>query len=205
MRRFGLASRWRKQTMVCMAFLLLFALCGCAKTEAPESVSTSVSNSTGAVAGDTALPESGNSTESQVELPSEPDSQQIPTTEDTPVKTELKLKIDGQEVSVAWEDNESVTALIELVAQAPITIQMSMYGDFEQVGPIGTSLPRNDMQTTTQAGDIVLYSGNRIVVFYGSNSWTYTRLGHLTGKSESEIAELLGSKNVTLTLSVNGW
>ena len=121
------------------------------------------------------------------------------------MKTELKLKIDGQEVSVAWEDNESVTALTELAAQAPITIQMSMYGDFEQVDPIGTSLPRNDVQTTTQAGDIVLYSGNRIVVFYGSNSWTYTRLGHLTGKSESEIAELLERKNVTLTLSVNGW
>ena len=187
-----------------MAFLLLFALCGCAKTEAPESVSTSVSNSTGAVAGDTALPESENSTESQVELPSEPDSQQITTTEDAPVKTDLKLKIDGQEVSVAWEDNESVTALTELAAQAPITIQMSMYGDFEQVGPIGTSLPRNDVQTTTQAGDIVLYSGNQIVIFYGCNSWTYTRLGHLTGKSESEIAELLERKNVTLTLSVDG-
>ena len=119
------------------------------------------------------------------------------------MKTELILKIDGQEVSVAWENNESVTALTELAAQAPITIQMSMYGGFEQVGPIGTSLPHNDVQTTTQAGDIVLYSGNRIVVFYGSNSWTYTRLGHLMNKTPEEMAALLGNGDVTVTLSAD--
>ncbi|HCA54343.1 MAG TPA: hypothetical protein DEO95_02490, partial [Ruminococcaceae bacterium] len=67
---------------------------------------------------------------------------------------------------------------------------------------IGTSLPREDVQTTTKAGDIVLYSGNRIVVFYGSNSWAYTRLGHITDKTADELTELLGNGNVTLTLSM---
>ena len=81
-----------------------------------------------------------------------------------------------------------------------LTIQMSMYGGFEQVGSIGQSLPRNDRQTTTQAGDIVLYSGSQIVVFYGSNSWAYTRLGHITDKSPQEMAELLGSGEVTITI-----
>ena len=75
-----------------------------------------------------------------------------------------------------------------------------MYGGFEQVGSLGTSLPRNDVQTTTQAGDLVLYSGNQIVVFYGSNSWAYTRLGRIEGLSSSEIAELLGNGAVELTL-----
>ena len=79
---------------------------------------------------------------------------------------------------------------------------MSMYGSFEQVGSIGTSLPRNDVQTTTEAGDIVLYSGNQIVIFYGSNSWAYTGLGKVTDKSESEMAELLGKGNVTITIQV---
>ena len=75
-----------------------------------------------------------------------------------------------------------------------------MYGGFEQVGPIGQSLPRNDVQTVTNSGDIVLYSGNQIVVFYGSNSWAYTRLGHISGKSAQEMAELLGREDVTITI-----
>ena len=79
---------------------------------------------------------------------------------------------------------------------------MSMYGGFEQVGEIGTSLPRNDVQTTTSAGDIVLYSGNQIVIFYGNNSWAYTRLGHITDLSEEKLTELLGDHDVTITLEM---
>ena len=115
---------------------------------------------------------------------------------------ELKLTINGQELTVIWEDNESVGALLTFASDSPATVEMSMYGGFEQVGPLGTSLPRNDVQTTTQAGDIVLYSGNQLVVFYGSNSWAYTRLGHITDKTAAELAELLGNGNVTLTISV---
>lgn len=116
-------------------------------------------------------------------------------------ETVLKMTIDGHTVTVEWEDNESVDALAELAAD-PVTVQMSMYGGFEQVGSLGTSLPRNDVQTTTEAGDIVLYSGNQIVVFYGSNSWAYTRLGKITDQTKEEMAELLGNGDVTLGLSV---
>ena len=105
------------------------------------------------------------------------------------------------EISVAWEDNESVSALRELVSDEPLRIEMSMYGGFEQVGPIGQSLPGNDKQITTEPGDIVLYSGNQIVVFYGSNSWSYTKLGHITDQDVGEMTELLGSGDVTITLS----
>ena len=76
-----------------------------------------------------------------------------------------------------------------------------MYGGFEQVGSIGTSLPRNDSQITTRAGDIVLYSGNQLVVFYRSNSWAYTRLGHITDQDATSMAELLGNGDVTITVS----
>ena len=171
MKRIGLASRWRKQTTVCMAFLLLFALCGCAKTEAPESVlATEVSQST--ISGELV------------------------------VERNLTLTINGQSVSVQWEDNESVEALKDHIKDKALTIQMSLYGGFEQVGSLGTSLPRNDVQITTQAGDIVLYSGNQIVVFYGSNSWAYTRLGHITDKNASEMTELLENGNVTIEISL---
>lgn len=200
MKRTGLACRWRKGAAVCVALLLLLALCGCAKTETPESTSAVVTDSTGTVTADTALPESGESTEVQAELPEDSGSRQTTSTEDIPMTTELLLTIDGQEVSVAWEDNDSVAALMELAAEASITIQMSMYGGFEQVGPIGTNLPRNDVQTTTEAGDIVLYSGNQIVVFYGSNSWAYTRLGRIESLSSSELTSLLGNGAVELIL-----
>ncbi|MBD5520257.1 MAG: hypothetical protein HDR03_03400 [Lachnospiraceae bacterium] len=118
-------------------------------------------------------------------------------------KTEEKsilMKIGDEAVTIAWEDNESVTALVELLREQPMSIQMSMYGGFEQVGSFGTSLPRDDEQTTTQAGDIVLYSGNQMVVFYGSNSWAYTRLGRITDKSAEELKEMLSGRDVTITL-----
>lgn len=114
----------------------------------------------------------------------------------------MVLTINGETVSAEWEDNESVDTLMDLASTEPLSIQMSMYGGFEQVGSIGTNLPRNDVQTTTESGDIVLYSGNQIVVFYGSNSWAYTRLGKVTDKSKVEMTELLGNEDVTITISV---
>ena len=113
----------------------------------------------------------------------------------------MRMKINGTPVTVAWEDNESAAALQELAAGG-LEIRMSMYGGFEQVGSIGQRLPASDVQTTTSSGDIVLYSGSQLVVFYGSNSWAYTRLGHITDKTPEEMRALLGSGDVTVTLSV---
>ena len=113
----------------------------------------------------------------------------------------MRMKINGTPVTVAWEDNESAAALKELAAGG-LEIRMSMYGGFEQVGSIGQRLPANDVQTTTSSGDIVLYSGSQLVVFYGSNSWAYTRLGHITDRTPEEMRALLGSGDVTVTLSV---
>ena len=113
---------------------------------------------------------------------------------------DMQLKINDVTLTVAWEDNESVNALKKLVQAKDLVINMSRYGGFEQVGPLGQSLPRNDVQTTTSAGDIVLYSGNQIVIFYGSNTWAYTRLGKVTDKTADELTELLSQADVTLTL-----
>ena len=113
----------------------------------------------------------------------------------------LQLTVNGVDVSVLWEDNESVAALIELVREGPLTIQMSPYGGFEQVGPIGQSLPRDDVQTTTRPGDLVLYSGNQIVAFYGSNTWAYTRLGRIQEMDPEALTALLGGDAVSFTLS----
>lgn len=109
----------------------------------------------------------------------------------------MTIAIGDRILPVVWEVNASVDALKGL---CPLTVQMSMYGGFEQVGSLGSSLPRDDVQTTTQPGDIVLYSGNQIVVFYGSNSWAYTRLGRIEGLSTPELKELLGNGDVILTI-----
>ena len=111
----------------------------------------------------------------------------------------MHLLIGETEVPVIWENNESVKALRTL-AKEGLVISMSMYGGFEQVGALGQSLPRNDSRITTEAGDIVLYSGNQIVIFYGSNSWAYTRLGHIR-LSAGDMAKLLGAGDVTVTIT----
>ena len=116
--------------------------------------------------------------------------------EDTEEDEGMILKINGEEFQVEWEDNESVEALKKL---CPLTVEMSMYGGFEQVGSLGSSLPRSDAQTTTDYGDIVLYSGNQIVIFYGTNSWAYTRLGHITADKETMEATL-SNGDVTVEL-----
>ena len=106
------------------------------------------------------------------------------------------LMIDGTEVPVTWEENASVENLKTLL---PLTVQMSMYGGFEQVGPIGQSIVKDDKQITTEPGDIVLYSGDQIVIFYGSNSWAYTKLGHID-QSQKEMEELLGNGDVEVRI-----
>ena len=113
----------------------------------------------------------------------------------------LQMTIGNTPVEVAWEENEAVQSLKELCRNEPLTIAMSMYGGFEQVGSIGTNLPANDVQTTTSAGDIVLYSGNQMVVFYGSNTWAYTRLGHITDQSAEGMAQLLSNGDTNITIN----
>lgn len=91
--------------------------------------------------------------------------------EDEPMKNnKLNVQINGQVFTASLENNEAVDALIEMLQNAPVTIEMSDYSGFEKVGALGADLPASNQQTTTQAGDIVLYQGNQIVIFYGSNS-----------------------------------
>lgn len=116
--------------------------------------------------------------------------------------SEMKMIVwvSGSSFYATLESNEAVYALVEMMKQAPVTIQMSDYAGFEKVGSLGTDLPTSNSQTTTQAGDIVLYQGNQIVIFYGSNSWSYTRLGSIDDLTGWE--EALGSGDVTVTFSL---
>lgn len=115
---------------------------------------------------------------------------------------EMKMTINDTPVKVSWENNVSVKALAEMTADGPVTIATEPYGGFEQVGSIGETLPSSDTNIKTKAGDIMLYTGSQMVIFYGSNSWAYTRLGRITDKSDSELKEMLSGNGVTVTITV---
>ena len=112
----------------------------------------------------------------------------------------MKVQVGDVVFSATLEENEAVSALVEMMRESTVVVQMSDYSGFEKVGPLGASLPASNSQTTTQAGDIVLYNGNQIVIFYGSNSWSYTRLGHIDDLTGWEDA--LGSGDVTVIFSL---
>ena len=179
--------------------------CSLTVTEKKKNVATQSPYATRA-----SEPEEPFQTEEPKETPVQTEEpKETPEVTEGPVQTEqpqeksramMKMKIDGVEVSVEWEDNESVKELKKMAENGEITISMSMYGGFEQVGPLGASLTRRDVQVTTEPGDIVLYSGSQIVVFYGSHSWAYTRLGKIRGMTDGELKNLLGNGNVTMKI-----
>ncbi len=123
------------------------------------------------------------------------------TVEEENMDGKMIVEVGGSRFTATLESNGAVDALVEMMEENPVTIQMSDYSGFEKVGSLGTNLPTSNRQTTTQAGDIVLYQGNQIVMFYGSNSWSYTRLGRIDDLTGWETA--LGDGDVTVTFSVD--
>ena len=117
-------------------------------------------------------------------------------------QTKVLLKVGGNTMTATLTDNEATRELTKLLEQGDITIRMSEYGGFEKVGALPQSLPTSNTQITTEPGDIMLYQGNQMVIFYGSNSWSYTRLGKIDGATASNLRQFLGNGDVTLTLSL---
>ena len=117
-------------------------------------------------------------------------------------QTKVLLKVGGNTMTATLADNEATRELTKLLEQGDITIRMSDYGGFEKVGALPQSLPTSNTQITTVPGDIMLYQGNQMVIFYGSNSWSYTRLGKIDGATASNLRQFLGNGDITLTLSL---
>ena len=114
----------------------------------------------------------------------------------------LQIEINGHTLNAALADNTSAKALAELLEEGPLTLELSDYGNFEKVGSLPKSLPRNDEQITTEPGDIILYLGNQITIYYDVNTWNFTRLGRIDNITQAELKEILGSGDVSVTLSV---
>lgn len=121
--------------------------------------------------------------------------------EDTTVDTHtFYLTVEGVTFPATFADNQGAEALADLLTDGPLTLSLEDYGGFEKVGSLGQSLPTSNTHMSTQSGDIMLYQSNQIVLFYGSNSWSYTRLGQVTDLTGWQ--EALGHGDVTVTLSL---
>ena len=126
------------------------------------------------------------------------------TQNNTTMPDHIKISVSGKTLQVKIEDNAATRALVAALREASISYEADDYGGFEKVGAFGRSLPTSNTQITTQPGDVILYNGNQIVLFYGSNSWSYTRIGKMEYGSLDELKSFLkagqGKINVTLSL-----
>ena len=173
--------------LLVMALLLVLVACGSNKDVQPQK---GQDNQQSAASEDSSITEEQEQQSKQEETPvQEPQS-----------ADEFYIKVGESWFTATFADNPGANALRDMLSDGPITLQLRDYGGFEKVGPLGQSLPTQNAQTTTKAGDIVLYQGNQVVLFYGSNSWSYTRLGSvsdLTGWSNA-----LGQGDVTVIFSL---
>jgi hypothetical protein len=112
------------------------------------------------------------------------------------------IKINNNVLNIELEDNSATIELKERLKNGDIVVNAHEYGGFEKVGDLGFSLTREDTNITTSAGDIVLYQGNQISLFYNSNSWSYTKLGKILNVSSSELKNILGNGDVTITFTL---
>jgi hypothetical protein len=124
--------------------------------------------------------------------------------EDVLMPETIKITVSGKSLPVKIVDNEATKALVAALREASISYEADDYGGFEKVGPLGRSLPTGNAQITTQPGDVILYSGNQIVLFYGSNSWSYTRIGKMEYGTLDELKSFLkaGEGKIKVTLSL---
>lgn len=131
---------------------------------------------------------------------SEQESSQSQDNSSSQEESVLKITVGDQELLATFADNSSAEAFRDLLAQGPVTISMDDYGGFEKVGSLGTTLTRNDTRITTQPGDVILYQGNQITIYYGTNTWNFTRLAKIN--DSTDLQAKLGSGTVQVTFSL---
>ncbi len=114
----------------------------------------------------------------------------------------ISIKVGGNTLAVTLAGNSSARALAEKLKGGDLAIDMQDYSNFEKVGPLGFSLPTNDTRITTGPGDVILYQGSNLSIYYDRNTWSFTRLGKIEGATRESLLSVLGKGDVTVTLSL---
>lgn len=166
-------------TRILYLILAVLGLCGCGDGASPTDSAPSPSQSV--------ISEQESS-----------QSQDNPSSQEEPM---LKITVGDQELLATFADNSSAEEFRDLLAQGPVTISMDDYGGFEKVGSLGTTLTRNDTRITTQPGDVILYQGNQITIYYGTNTWNFTRLAKINDSTDLQAKLGTGTVQVTFSLA----
>lgn len=132
---------------------------------------------------------------------SQPESSQPQDNSSSQEEPMLKITVGDQELLATFAENSSAEEFRELLSQGPVTISMEDYGGFEKVGPLDTTLTRNDTRITTQPGDVILYQGNQITIYYGTNTWNFTRLAKINDSTDLQAKLGAGTVQVTFSLA----
>lgn len=166
-------------TRILYLLLAVLGLCGCGNGSSPA---------------DSAPPPS----QSVISEQESSQSQDNSSSQEEPM---LKITVGDQELLATFADNSSAEEFRDLLAQGPVTISMDDYGGFEKVGSLGTTLTRNDTRITTQPGDVILYQGNQITIYYGTNTWNFTRLAKINDSTDLQAKLGTGTVQVTFSLA----
>jgi len=175
--------------------LTLLLLTGCNGTQQTKTGASEGARS----AAEVSLPETTNTA-------SEKEVTEIHSTEPEAAEETDKMfyaHVNEKVLKILAAENSSADAFLELLKTGDVTIEMHDYGSFEKVGPLGNTLPRNDEQITTEPGDVILYQGNQVTIYYDVNSWSFTRLGKIQELSQSDLKEILGEGDVFVTFSIS--
>lgn len=124
-------------------------------------------------------------------------------TEESMSNSTIKIAVNGTTLTATLKDNVSTRALVNLLKEGPLTINMNDYAGMEKVGPIGTTLPQCNERLTTQPGDLILYLGQYFVIYYAQNTYSLTPLGKIDNTSGDELIRILGNGDVTVTISLS--
>ena len=116
--------------------------------------------------------------------------------------SKISISAAGKSITATLSQTDAAKSFAEKLKDSPLTIELEEYGGFEKVGPLGFSLTRSDESISGVPGDIFLYAGNQITIFYGNSSWSYTRLGKVDGMTQSELKAFLGTGDITVTISI---
>ena len=192
-----------KGRILYIVILLLFAACSsdAASSVKPTQPETQTPKSSASKTPD-AVPASSLAQTPKSSASKTPGTVPTSSSAQTEAPVKLKIHVNDTTFTATLEENSSAKAFAEFLTQGNLTLDMHDYGSFEKVADLPRSFPRNDKQIDTDAGDIILYQGNSITIYYDKNSWNFTRLARIDNVNKKRLQQILGKGNVKATFSV---